>query len=633
MTAVNQFGAPGPPGSGRFGYERSRGLDGLTELSGFGSGVLFASLALNVLSLALPLVILQVYDRILPNRALDTLALLILGLVAVLLIDGLFRTARAYITGWNAARLEHGLGCRAINRMLACDIGAFEKEPPGVHLDRLYAIDQLREFHAGQARLVMVDLPFVAVFLGLIWYIGGSLVLIPLLLLAVLGASGFGLGLLLKRTIRTRQQLDDRRYSFIIEILSRIQTVKLLAMEPLLLRRYERLQESGALGTYKTTILSNQTQSLGALFSSLVMISVASVGAAYVIGGQLSIGGLAASTLLAGRSVQPLLRGLSIWAQVQGVTVAKERIAQIFTLPDEGEDAQAQWEELEGTVELKDVTFGYDEEAPLFSDLNVKIAPGEVIGVSGDTGCGKTTLLMLFMGLLRPNRGQVLYDGHDAAERESFSLRRQIAFLPQSASLFRGTVLENITMFQGGERVDQALETAKLIGLHEKIHRLPGGYRTEVGDGAADQLPSGLRQLIVISRALAGRQRVVLFDEANSALDAQSDAGLKQFLAGLKGKATMVLVSHRPSLLALSDRVFDIKGGRLVEREAAVSQAAVPQPPAKPKPGSKTKADGGAPAPKKAGRSAKADSDAAEPKEAGKSAKTRKPSGRRRAAS
>ena len=284
----------------RFGPDRhdwSRGREGMPERINAGSAVPLASLAVNVLSLALPIVILQVYDRILPNAALGTFTLLIIGLVVVLLFDGFFRTARAYITGWSAARLEHLIGCRAIDRMLAAAIGEFEKSPPGIHLDRLYAIDQLREFHAGQARLVMIDLPFVGVFLCLIWFIGGPLVVIPIGLLAVLGAMGLLLGRKLKQLIAERAKLDDRRYSFIIEVLSRIQTVKLLAMEPLLLRRYERLQESGALGAYETTRLSNLTQSLGSLFSNLVMISVAAVGATMVVEHELSIGGLAASTL------------------------------------------------------------------------------------------------------------------------------------------------------------------------------------------------------------------------------------------------------------------------------------------------------------------------------------------------
>ena len=261
----------------------SRGLEGIASVAGNTGDVLLASLAINVLSLGLPLVILQVYDRILPNAATDTLLLLILGLLAVLLLDGLFRTARAYLTGWNAARLEHAAGCRAVDWLLGADIRAFEREAPGVHLDRLYAVDQLREYHAGQARLVMVDLPFVAVFLGLIWFIGGALVLIPLGLLAVLAVVGSYLGFLIRAAIRDRVALDNRRYSFIIEVLSRIGTVKMLAMEPLLQRRYERLQESGAVGTYRTSFLGNLTQSLGALFSNLVMVSVSAAGAVEVI--------------------------------------------------------------------------------------------------------------------------------------------------------------------------------------------------------------------------------------------------------------------------------------------------------------------------------------------------------------
>lgn len=557
----------------------------MPEQVGADGSVLLSSLALNMLSLALPIVILQVYDRILPNQALDTFAILIIGLIGVLLIDGFFRTARAYLTGWNAARLEHLAGCRAIDRMLAADIGEFEKSPPGAHLDRLYSIDQLREFHAGQARLVMVDLPFVGVFLLLIWFIAGPLVLIPIGLLAVLGAVGLWLGRRLKESVQARAELDDRRYSFIIEVLSRIQTVKLLAMEPLLLRRYERLQESGALGTYKTTRLSNLTQSLGALFSSLVMVAVAATGATMVIADQLSIGGLAASTLLAGRSVQPLLRGLGIWTQVQSVAVAKERIAELFAVPPESRGDENACDELKGEVELHNVTFGYGGEKPMFEGLDLKIAAGEVIGVSGDTGGGKTSLLMLMMGLLRPDAGKVFYDGVDISNMDPYGLRRQIAYLPQSPALFRGSILDNLTMFQGAERVDEALEAAKMIGLHDKIRRLPAGYGTDIGDGAADQLPSGTRQMIAIARALAGRQRIILFDEANSAFDAQTDAHLKQVLAGLKGKTTMVLVSHRPSLLALSDRIYDIKDGKLVERpQAAPASAGGPRPvaPARP---------------------------------------------------
>jgi ATP-binding cassette subfamily C protein LapB len=212
-------------------------------------GVLLASFTLNVLSLGLPIVILQVYDRILPNSARDTLLWLVLGLVAVLFLDGFLRMGRAHIAGWAAARFEHIAGCRAVDRLLGSEIGSLEMEAPGVHLDRLQAIDTLRDYYAGQSRLLLLDLPFVCLFLGLMWFIGGSLVALPIAVLALFGTAAFFLGRLLKRALVERAEIDDRRISFIIEALRGIHTVKLMAMEALLQRRYEKLQESGASST------------------------------------------------------------------------------------------------------------------------------------------------------------------------------------------------------------------------------------------------------------------------------------------------------------------------------------------------------------------------------------------------
>ncbi len=511
------------------------------------------------------MVILQVYDRIIPNQSLDTLLLLMMGLCAVLLIEAFFRTARASITGWNAARFEHLAGCRSVDRMLACIVQDFEKDPPGSHLDRLYAIDQLREYHAGQAKLLMIDLPFVGIFVGLIWYIGGYLAFIPISLLLALGVSGWLLGATLQKKIRNHNTLDERRYSFIIEVLNHVQTVKILAMESLLQRRYERLQENGAVGTYDISFLGNLTQGLGAMFSNVVMISMVAVGATEVIAGNLSLGGLTACSLLAGRSIQPLLRGLGIWTQVQNVKLAEQQAEEIFTfstesgsldLDDEGEKLV----EIEGGIELKGVTFSYvkDDEG-LLENIELDIEPGEFIGITGDTGSGKTTIMLLLMGLLRPLEGQVLHDGVATSDRNSYHLRRQIAYLPQNPVLFRGTILDNLTMFDSARKVDDALAASKLIGLHDMVHRMPAGYESEVGDGASAQLPGGIRQMIAICRALTSQYKIVLFDEANSGFDPHSEMILKEALAELKGKVTVIMVSHRPSLLALADRTYKIK--------------------------------------------------------------------------
>ncbi len=547
----------------------SRGSQGMPRGPAAGSRVLLASMTVNLLSLALPLVILQVYDRILPNQATDTLLLLIAGLCGVLLLEAVLRLARSYVSGWDAARFEHLTACRAVDRLLAGNIGQFERDAPGVHLDRLSATDMLRDYHAGQGKLLIVDLPFILLFLGLIWAIAGWLALVPLSLLLLLAGSALLVGSMLKSALQERAALDDRRYNFIIEVLSGIQTVKGLAMEALLQRRYERLQESGAASTYSCTYFSNLAQGVGAIFSNLTMVAVAAVGSTLVIAGELSIGGLAACTLLAGRSVQPLLRALGIWTQFQNIAVAQERLDRLFAAAPEGAADLPAMPPLEGGIELRDLTFAYgDDDAPVVEGIDLSIAPGEVIGITGGTGSGKSTLLLLMLGALKPSRGQVFFDGVDIATRDAYSLRRQVAFLPQSAALFQGTILDNLTMFRGVDAVEHGLAASQLLGLDRQIRRLPAGYETRVGDGAQDELPTGIKQGIVMARALAQQPRVILFDEANSALDGKSDATLKQALAEMKGGPSMVLVSHRPSLLALADRTYHLEAGRLELRRA-----------------------------------------------------------------
>ncbi len=535
----------------------------LEDLPRAGHGVTAASLTINVLSLALPAVLLQIYDRIIPNNATDTLLLLVLGLIVALLIDAALRIMRSSFLGWHAAQFEQIAGCRAVGRLLAADVGEFEREPPGVHLDRLAAVDSLRDFLSGQSRLLVVDLPFVLLFLGLIAFIGGLIVLVPIMALLCLAIAAYFVGRELKEALQDRADLDDRRYSFIIEILSGITTVKGLAMEPLMQRRYDRLLEGNASSTYRATFFSNLAQGLGTGFSNLTMVAIAAIGSLLVIDGFMSIGGLAACTLLAGRSVQPPLRALSLWTQFQNITVARGRLRRIFELEREAPPDADPIGDLKGEIELCDLSYGYGQDELLFEQINLSIAPGEVIGVTGATGGGKSTLLMLMMNALKPLAGSVRFDGRDAREVDTESLRSQIAYLPQNAVLFKGTIMDNLTSFRGAEKFDDAMEAVRLLRLDDKINRLPAGYETTVGDGAFEALPTGLQQGIAIARALVDKPRIILFDEANSGLDQQSDDVLKGAINQLKGKVTVVLVSHRPSLLALADRLYHLENRTL----------------------------------------------------------------------
>ena len=568
---------------GSQGAAWSRGAAGAPPAPRLETSVLLASVAVNLLSLGLPIVILQIYDRILPNQSYETLAALSLSLCVVLLLDGFFRTARSYITGWNAARYEHQAACRMVDRLLGCDLRTIESISAGAHLERIQAVDQMREYLAGQARLVMIDLPFVGLFLALIWFIGGALVLVPLALLGLLGFAAMVIGRRLRTTLAERTELDNRRYSFMIEVLSGVQTVKLMAMEALMQRRYERLTENGASNTYRSVFLSNTAQNLGGLVTNVIMAAVAAVGASSVIAGELTIGGLAASTLLAGRAVQPLLRGLSLWPLFQNIGLARERIDAHFDLVPESNPFAREAPKISGGFSFENVSYAFNEGGPpLLDALDLEVRSGEAIGVTGDTGSGKTTLLLLIMGMLKPTSGRVLFDGLDIGACDAKSLREQIAYLPQSAQLFQGTILENLTLFEGRDATEQALEASRLLRLDEVITRLPLGYHTKVGDGAQDDLPAGLKQGIVMARALVRKPRLILFDEANSAFDTKADAVLKMALGRLKRQATMVLISHRPSLLALADRVYSLQEGKLVHEPDRGAQLLLSGPGKKP---------------------------------------------------
>ena len=540
----------------------------LAPLKSTGFDILLASFTINVLSLALPIVLLQVYDRILPNQGTGTLALLILGIGVALGLEAYLRLGRSRLTSWAGARFEHGAGFLAVKRLLHADLMAYEKDGSGVHLERLNALNSLRDYYSGQIVLTAADLPFVAIFLALIAYLAGWLVYVPLALLAAFALVAVAVGARLRGALQQRAVDDERRYNFIIEVLTGIHTVKGLNMEPLMVRRYERLQENCARDDYRVALLSADANNASALFSQLTMVAVAAAGSTLVIDGALTIGGLAACTLLAGRTMQPIQRALGIWTRFQSIQIARQDVRKLFELPLETEEGLAPISRMTGAIELKDVSFTHDpEHTPLLEGVNLSLSPGECVALTGEAGSGKSTLLALMMGLMRPTQGQVLIDGQDMTRFEADSIRRQIAYLPQDGVVLSGTILDNLTMFRGDDFEDEALRAARLLLLDKVVARMPKGYDTRIGDGAFDAMPRGVKQRLAIARALVNRPRIVLFDAATSGLDGTGDAVVRAVLERLKGKCTLVLVTYRPSLLRLADRMFEIRDRQVVEVE------------------------------------------------------------------
>ena len=300
--------------------------------------LLVAALVINLLSLALPITLLQVYDRVLPHNSIPTLTLLILGVMAALMIEAILRLGRAYISSLSAAKFEHRSSQAAVGHLLSASLTDYDKTAPGLHLQRLNSLNMLRDFYSGQAIGAVIDLPFIVLFLGLIAVIGGVLVAVPLGILIAFFITALVLGRQLRKALDQRSQSDERRYNFIIETLTGVHTIKSMAMENLMIRRHEQLQVQCAEDDLIAARSAHAAVNASATFSMLTMVLVAAVGSVLVIDGDLTVGGLAACTMLAGRSIQPLQRAMSLWTQFQNIRVARQRCQELFEIEPEDDD-------------------------------------------------------------------------------------------------------------------------------------------------------------------------------------------------------------------------------------------------------------------------------------------------------
>ncbi len=537
----------------------------LSKCTDLPRSVLVGSFFLNLLGLAMPLAMLQIYDRILPNNATDTLALLTLGLMVAFFLEAVLKVVRSHVMGWAAVHNGFHRQFHAVTHMLRGRTADINKTPAGDWMDSFDALGELNTFFGGNSRLILVDLPLAVIFLAMILTIGGWLALVPLTLITGFAILTILRGRMLREVLLARADQDNKRYDFLVECLSGIHTIKGLAMESFMQRRFERLHKASSLASYDTVLIGNKVQAIGSLFANVTQISIVTVGALLVMNGQLSIGALVCCSLLSSRLTQPVIRGLGVWSELQNVELAEDRAAKFDDLEiDDVETGPVSHDhglpEMRGAITFDVVSYdpGSAVERGL-RDVTLQIAPGEFIGLRGEDGTGRGTLASLIMGDLAPTAGAVTIDGIQPYGKYRRLLNQRIGHAAANPVVFEGTILENITMFGPGFRLEAARRAAQLIGLEEDIHLLPEGYDTLLAQGVGDSLSSGLTQRITIARALATDPKILIFDEANTLLDMRSDRLLLAGLEKLKGRVTTILISNRPSSLRMADRVFEVK--------------------------------------------------------------------------
>ncbi|MFY0609939.1 MAG: ATP-binding cassette domain-containing protein [Hyphomicrobiaceae bacterium] len=554
------------------GWAREKSVDIRCYVKEIPTSVVTASLIINVLGLALPIVILQVYDRVLVNGSLGTLFWLLSGLAIVVLAEAALKIMRSHIMFWNAAQTAFRADAHVVAKMLDAPSRLIRDDSASAWVDRLEALDQVNGFKASNSRLALLDVPFIAIYLVTIYLVAGALVGAIIAVVSLLAAYAYYQARALRSVLRERAELDQHRFSFLGETFQHISAVTSSAMEPQLERRFDQLQRSAVRTIFRKNLLSNDLTAATSLVTNVVLVVVVTAGALMVIHDGLSVGTLACVTMLTSRLIQPIVRGIPALLEIETAQLAEQRAQVLRDLPTDT-TAQRTVRPIEsGQIKMTELTFTYEGSSQAAIDIpDLTFGHGQIIGIKGGQASGKSTLLKLLRGELSPTTGTITIANLDMVGPRRTDVLANIRFVGPDPEVFHGTLLENIIMHRPGDAIETGRRAAQLIGLEQNINRLPKGFDTPLGDGSADVLPAGMLQQISIARALAGEPQVLLFDEANSRLDMRADAALRAGLDKVRGRMTCILVSNRPSLLAIADRVFELRNGQLLESQPGLN--------------------------------------------------------------
>lgn len=530
--------------------------------------VFVASFFVQLAALANPLVVQLIIDKVITQNSIGTLHILGVLLLVVGLFEAVLTTLRTYLFVDTTNRIDMGLGSEIIDHLLRLPLRYFERRPVGELSTRINELENIRQFLTGTALTVGLDALFSVVYIGVMLIYSWQLTLvglstIPVFIVVILIASPS-----ISRQLRAKAERNAETQSYLVEVMSGIQTVKAQNIE---LRsrfswqeRYARFVAAG----FKTVVTSTLANSTSNFLNKLSSLLVLWVGAYLVLQQQLTLGELIAFRIISGYVTSPILRLAQLWQSFQETALSLERLSDIVDTPQEGETDRYNipLPTIKGAVKYENVSFRFGTSGPLqLSNVNLEFAPGKFVGIVGQSGSGKSTMMKLLLRLYETESGRILIDGYDIAKVELYSLRRQIGVVPQETLLFDGSVQENIALTNPDATTEEIIEAAQVACAHEFVMGLPNGYNTRVGErGSA--LSGGQRQRIAIARSVLQRPKLLVLDEATSALDYPTERQICLNLAKAFKGDTVFFITHRLNTVSNADMIVVMDNSRVIEQ-------------------------------------------------------------------
>ena len=521
--------------------------------------VLLASLAIQLVGLATPLFTQVIIDKVIAHHSESTLIVLGVALVVFMFFTSGMTWLRQYLVLHTGSRIDAVLGDKVLRHLLHLPLPYFENRPTGTLVARLHGVEQLREFISGAAVSLVLDFPFLLIFLAVMFAYSWQLTLIAVGILALIVIASLIMVPIFRSRLDTQFLLGARNQAFLTEYLAGMATVKSLQLEPDVSKRYGSYLAQYLSAGFATKQVGNTYNVVANGLEQVMTLSILIVGAWLVMqpDGGMTVGMLVAFQMFASRMSQPLLRLVGLWQEFQQASISVKRLGDILDMPQEPFTLTPQRAAGGiGQIDILDVGFRYSEHHPwLYRNLSLTLPTGKLTVLMGPSGCGKSTLAKLMQGFYWPQEGQITLDGRDIRQLAANELRATFGVVPQETVLFSGTVYDNLIMAHPHASFEDVIAACKAAEIHEVIEKLPKGYQTEIGERGTG-LSGGQRQRVAIARALLKRPKVLIFDEAISNLDQQTAEHFAQTINRLKGKVTMIFITHQvPKGLQVDDVV------------------------------------------------------------------------------